>query len=172
MGKLEIIQGDITNIKVDAIVNAANSSLMGGGGVDGAIHAAAGPKLKEACMSLAPCPTSEVRVTPGFNIPVKYIIHTVGPIWQGGKNKESESLTLCYQNSLYLAQRLELKTIAFPSISTGAYNFPLRLAAPITIKAIKEFLHNNLLPEAVYLVCYDERTKVAYEEALVSFNFN
>ena len=140
MAKIELIQADITKQKVDAIVNAANTTLLGGGGVDGAIHRAAGPELFEECRKLGGCPTGEARITRGYRLAAKHVIHTVGPIWHGGRSGEDELLRKCYQNSLDLAEENGLKSIAFPSISTGAYNFPIDRAARIAIGAVRAFL--------------------------------
>jgi O-acetyl-ADP-ribose deacetylase (regulator of RNase III) len=150
--KIEIVKGDITKINVDAIVNAANQTLLGGGGVDGAIHRAAGPELLEECRKLGGCPTGEAKITRGYNLPAKYVIHTVGPIWHGGKNNEEKLLAQCYHNSLSIAERYNLKSIAFPSISTGAYRFPIELAAPIALGAAKSFL--NKIPSAFEKVMF------------------
>ena len=136
---IRVVQGDITALKVDAIVNAANSTLLGGGGVDGAIHRAAGPELKKYCAKLGGCPTSESKITPGFKLPAKYVIHTVGPVWHGGKSNESTLLANCYRNSLELALKNGVKTIAFPSISTGAYGYPKEEAAKIAVSVMREY---------------------------------
>ncbi|WP_455220676.1 O-acetyl-ADP-ribose deacetylase [Kaarinaea lacus] len=136
---LEIIQADITTLQVDAIVNAANSSLLGGGGVDGAIHRAAGPQLLKACQSLGGCPAGDAKITPGFNLPAKFVIHTVGPVWHGGKHGESQLLESCYRRSLELALANNVKTIAFPAISTGVYGYPKPDAAKIALKVLKEY---------------------------------
>lgn len=162
MAQFNLIKGDITKIPVDAIVNAANTSLRGGGGVDGAIHRAAGPDLDEACRKLNGCPTGEAKVTPGFNLPAKYIIHTPGPVWHGGRNNESQLLRNSYVNSLKRAVENGSKTVAFPSISTGVYDFPLDKAAKIAIDAIESFD----APLEVTMVCFDSGTYSAYENEL------
>ncbi len=164
--RIEIVQGDITQQYVDAIVNAANQSLLGGGGVDGAIHGAAGPELLEECRILGGCNTGEAKITRGYNLPAKWVIHTVGPIWQGGSKNEEELLASCYRNSLALATKNGVKTIAFPSISTGAYRFPLDLASRIAIREINEFLQESSSIEKVLMVCFDSRTFIPYSNAL------
>jgi O-acetyl-ADP-ribose deacetylase (regulator of RNase III) len=162
--RITILRGDITKQVVDAIVNAANSSLLGGGGVDGAIHRAAGPELLEECRTLGGCPTGEARLTAGYRLPARHVIHTVGPVWQGGRRNEDELLARCYRNSLALAERYQLRSIAFPAISTGAYGFPADRAARIAVAAVWEFLQEHALPEQVLLVCFDE-TAVAHHRA-------
>jgi O-acetyl-ADP-ribose deacetylase len=162
MGKVEIIRGDITKIQADAIVNAANEALLPGGGVSGAIHRAAGPELAEACKAVAPCPTGEARITPGFRLPAKWVIHTVGPIWQGGTQNEPHLLESAYRSSLALAKQYRLRTVAFPSISTGIYGYPLEKAAPIALKVLLDEAPNF---DALYLVAFDEKTYEAYQKA-------
>lgn len=154
--RIEIIKADITTLAVDAIVNAANNSLMGGGGVDGAIHRAAGPELPEACRPLRGCETGKAKITAGFNLPAKFIIHAVGPVWYGGDKNEAELLRQCYANSLQLALENNCKTIAFPAISTGAYRFPFRQATIIALQTINAFLEKNALPEKVMLVAFSD----------------
>ena len=165
INRLTIILWDITNLKVDAIVNAANKTLLGGGGVDGAIHKAAGPGLLEECRKLGGCNTGEAKITSGYNLPARYVIHTVGPVWHGGNDGEDELLAQCYRNSLKLAVDKGIKTIAFPSISTGAYNFPVERAARIALMEIGKFLKNDDSLEKVSIVCFDERTLEAYQDA-------
>ena len=164
--RIEIHKGDITKLKVDAIVNAANTSLLGGGGVDGAIHRAAGPELLEFNRKLGGCPTGEAKISPGFNLPAKYIIHTVGPVWNGGKNNEDTLLANCYKKSLRLAVENKAKTIAFPAISTGVYRFPLERATKIAVSEVKKFLEKNETIEKVIFVCFDEETYEVYENIL------
>jgi O-acetyl-ADP-ribose deacetylase (regulator of RNase III) len=164
--RIEIIQGDITVQKVDAIVNAANNSLLGGGGVDGAIHRAAGPHLLEECRGLHGCATGDAKRTRGYNLPAKWVIHTVGPVWKGGGQDEDRFLAACYRNSLKLAQESDIHTIAFPSISTGAYGFPIDRASRIAAKEIRRHIEQNRLPEKVLIVCFDGNTYQAYLQAL------
>ena len=164
--RIEIVVGDITQLKVDAIVNAANSTLLGGGGVDGAIHRAAGPKLLEECITLNGCPTGEAKITKGYNLPAKFIIHTVGPVWNGGKHNEDLLLSSCYKNSLKLVKEYGIKSIAFPAISTGVYGFPSDRAASIAVKTVKEFLDKDDSIEKVIFVCFDEKTYQHYKNAL------
>ncbi|MCX7606166.1 MAG: O-acetyl-ADP-ribose deacetylase [Bacteroidia bacterium] len=161
MGKVAIVRGDITLFAVDAIVNAANESLLPGGGVSGAIHKAAGPQLAEACRAVAPCPTGEARITPGFRLPARYVIHAVGPIWRGGVASEALLLEKAYRSALLLAQAHRLRTVAFPSISTGIYGFPVEEAAPIALNVLEEAAPHF---EALYLVAFDEHTYLTYRE--------
>ncbi|MFI5187538.1 MAG: O-acetyl-ADP-ribose deacetylase [Chitinophagales bacterium] len=164
--RIEIIRGDITKQKTDAIVNAANSSLMGGGGVDGAIHRAGGPAILEECKKIiarqGSCPTGEAVITTGGNLPAKFIIHTVGPVWSGGYSNESKKLVNCYKNSLSLAIENNLKTIAFPNISTGIYGYPKKEAAEIAIQTVSEFLLADSLMSKVHFVCFDEENFILY----------
>ena len=158
--------GDITQMDVDAIVNAANESLLGGGGVDGAIHRAAGPQLLEECRTIGGCPTGEARITKGYNLKARYVIHTVGPIWRGGQHNETLLLRHAYVNSLKLAPKHGLKSIAFPNISTGVYHFPKQSAAQIAIRAVMEFTAKNHLPERIVFVCFDQENYSIYSELL------
>ena len=167
MERIGIIQGDITKIEVDAIVNAANNTLLGGGGVDGAIHRAAGPELLKEWRKLNGCETGKAKITKGYKLPAKYVIHTVGPIWHGGSNNEDQLLASCYRNSLQLAVENGIRTIAFPSISTGAYRFPVRRAARIAMQEISGFLEENGSIDKVFMVCFDEGTMEAYIEAYI-----
>jgi O-acetyl-ADP-ribose deacetylase (regulator of RNase III) len=162
--RIEIHKGDITKLKVDAIVNAANTSLLGGGGVDGAIHRAAGPELLDFNKKLGGCPTGDAKISPGFKLPAKFIIHTVGPVWNGGKNNEDKQLANCYKNSLSLAVESKAKTIAFPAISTGVYRFPLERASKIAITEVEKFLEKNESIEKVIFVCFDEETYQVYKK--------
>ncbi len=165
-GRFEIIRGDITQLEVEAIVNAANNTLLGGGGVDGAIHAAAGPGLLEECRKLGGCPTGEAKMTGGHNLPARCVIHTVGPVWRGGNHGEDELLASCYRNSLELAAKSGIRTIAFPSISTGAYRFPLERAAGIAVAEIVRFLETESGMEKVIMVCFSDRALETYKNAL------
>jgi len=169
--RIRIIQGDIVKMEVDAIVNAANPTLLGGGGVDGAIHRAAGPGLLEECKGLKGFATGEAKITKGYLLPAKWVIHTVGPVWQGGQKGEDNLLASCYRKSLELAREYEVRTIAFPAISTGAYNFPSERAARIAVSEIKKFIQENQLPEKVFLICFNEETcrhlKAALSESFV-----
>lgn len=166
MNSVKVIEGDITKVQVDAIVNAANTTLMGGGGVDGAIHRAAGPALYAACEKFGGCPTGEARITSGFNLPARYIIHTPGPVWHGGNHGEEQLLANSYRNSLKLAEANGCRTVAFPSISTGVYSFPLDRAAEIAVRTINEFLQTASHVEEVTMVCFDPVTAKAYRNAI------
>ncbi len=157
MQKIEFIQADITQLNVDAIVNAANKSLMGGGGVDGAIHRAAGKELAEECRTLRGGETGQSKMTKGYNLPAKFVIHTVGPVWYDGTKNEAELLASCYETALQLAAYNELKTIAFPSISTGAYRFPFDKAGKIAYETIRDFLDKDSSIEKVYMACFGEK---------------
>ncbi len=164
--RLVVVQGDITKQKVDALVNAANTSLLGGGGVDGAIHRAAGPRLLEECRTLGGCPTGEARLTMGYNLPAKYVIHTVGPVWHGGKHQEDELLANCYRRSLELAVEHGIQTVAFPAISTGVYSFPLERATRIAVREVRGFLDKDPTVERVVFVCFDRATYDCYAKVL------
>jgi len=164
--RIEVAQGDITREQVDAIVNAANSSLLGGGGVDGAIHRGAGPRLLEACRKLNGCATGDAKITPGFDLPSKWVIHAVGPVWHGGNRGEDGQLASCYRRSLELAQERGARTIAFPLISTGVYRFPLERACRVALEQIKKFLEESDLPERVRLICFGEEAYTACSKAL------
>lgn len=163
---LELVQGDITAQDTDAIVNAANTTLLGGGGVDGAIHRAAGPGLLEYCRTLEGCATGDAKITPGFNLKARHVIHTVGPVYRDGKHGEPERLASCYRKSLELARQFKLKSVAFPSISTGAYRYPLGEAARIALAAVIEFLKRHGEPALVRFVLFGSESFSEYEAAL------
>lgn len=165
---LKIIMGDITKVQADAIVNAANTSLLGGGGVDGAIHRAAGPELLAECRMLHGCRTGQAKITKGYRLPAKYVIHTPGPVWNGGNKGEEELLKSCYENCLKLASEYGCETVAFPSISTGIYHFPLEKASVIAVKTILSYCREHKELREVQMVCFDEQTKRYYEKALES----
>ena len=162
--RVQIIEGDITKQQVDAIVNAANTSLLGGGGVDGAIHRAAGPELLEETRQIGGCPTGEARVSKGYRLSAKWVIHTVGPVWKGGHKNEESLLAGCYKSSLQAARDLGVKTIAFPSISTGAYGFPLERATEIALGETKNFLETDKTLTKVLFVCFGEKALNTYRE--------
>lgn len=166
MERLKIILGDITQCATDAIVNAANTSLLGGGGVDGAIHRAAGPELLAECRTLGGCKTGEAKATRAYRLPCRYVIHTPGPIWHGGKSNEDALLANCYRNCLTIASKLGCKTLAFPSISTGVYRFPIERASRIAIHTILQYLAAHDEIESVAVVCFDSTTLAAYQAAL------
>lgn len=164
--RISLMLGDITALKVDAIVNAANTSLLGGGGVDGAIHRVAGPQLLDECKTIGGCPTGGARITKGYNLKARHVIHTVGPIWTDGTMGEPDLLRNAYKNSLALAKEHKLKSIAFPNISTGVYRFPKRMAARIAIRAIKDFLVKNSTPKQVVFISFGEDNYNIYKELL------
>jgi O-acetyl-ADP-ribose deacetylase (regulator of RNase III) len=164
--RLKIVVGDITDLDVDAIVNAANSSLLGGGGVDGAIHRAAGPELYEFCRNLGGCKTGEAKITPGFKLPARHVIHTVGPVWQGGQSNEDALLANCYRNSFAVALKAGVRTIAFPAISTGIYRFPHERAATIALRECQAALEAHPELERVTLVCFDDAMQRVYRRCL------
>jgi O-acetyl-ADP-ribose deacetylase (regulator of RNase III) len=164
--RITLATGDITTLAVDAIVNAANSSLLGGGGVDGAIHRAAGPELLAECRTLGGCPAGEARITRAYRLPARCIIHTVGPVWQGGGHGEREALASCYRNALALAAAHTLPRIAFPAISTGVYRFPIDEAAEIALAATQAFLTGDTVIEEVIFVCFNAATLAAFRRAL------
>jgi len=166
MDRIELRKGDITKITVDAIVNAANRSLLGGGGVDGAIHRAAGSQLQEECKTLNGCETGEAKITHGYDLPAKHVIHTVGPVWHGGNNNEEELLSGCYRNSLQVAHQNKIKTIAFPNISTGIYRFPKILAAGIAIREVKRYLEKHKGIKKVIFVVFDDENYNIYQKKL------
>lgn len=165
-GYMQLILGDITRQRVDAIVNAANTSLLGGGGVDGTIHRVAGPKLLEICRRIGGCPAGEARVTPGFNLPARYVIHTVGPIWRGGRHDEDRLLASCYRNSMRIAHESGVHSIAFPSISTGIYQFPLERAARIAVSELQEAAERYPEVTLIRVVAFSKETWNAYERAM------
>ncbi|MFO1112661.1 MAG: O-acetyl-ADP-ribose deacetylase [Rhodospirillales bacterium] len=165
---MQIVAGDITRLAADAIVNAANESLLGGGGVDGAIHRAAGPALLAECRLLGGCPTGEARITRGYLLPARFVIHTVGPVWRGGGSGEEASLASCYRHSLELAQRHACRTIAFPAISTGIFGFPAEQAALIAVETVSAFLAGHDIPETVIFCCFGEASEAAHRTALAN----
>lgn len=165
---VEVIEGDITQLDVDAIVNAANTSLLGGGGVDGAIHRAAGPELLEECRAIGGCPTGEARITKGYNLKARHIIHTAGPVWHGGARGEGDLLAGCYRNCLLLADENGIASVAFPSISTGAYRFPMERAAGIAVREIREFLVDAQTVKRVLLCCFGKESLRIHEAAVAA----
>jgi O-acetyl-ADP-ribose deacetylase len=172
MSKLEIVEGDITKLQVDAIVNAANERMLGGGGVDGAIHRAAGPELLEACRNVPEvrpgvrCPTGEARLTRGYTLPAKFVIHTVGPVWHGGKHGEDELLAACYRNSLEVARKNGIKSISFPAISTGVYRFPIERAATIAVSTVRDYVREYPDFDRVVFVCFGRESAEVHRQAI------
>ena len=164
--RVTVVRGDISGMDVDAVVNAANSSLLGGGGVDGAIHAAAGLELLEECRTLGGCPTGEARITKGYHLSARWVIHTVGPVWRGGAGGEDDALARAYRSCFAISREKSFKTIAFPSISTGAYRFPMAQAARIAVRECRAFLEEHPEMERVLLVCFGAEARVAHEQAL------
>jgi len=169
IGRIEVVTADIATLAVDAIVNAANASLLGGGGVDGAIHRAAGPKLLEECRAIGGCPPGEARMTGGYELPARWVIHAVGPIWRGGGEGEAAVLASAYTESLRLARRSELATLAFPAISTGAYGFPLDAATRVALRAVGAWLVEHEWPQRVTFCCYSAGDAAVYRELLEGF---
>ena len=166
LNRIGVVEGDITKQAVDAVVNAANTTLLGGGGVDGAIHRAAGPELLAECRTLGGCATGQAKITRGYRLPAKWVIHTVGPVWRDGQHGEDELLASCYRSCFALAEQHGLRTIAFPSISTGAYGFPMERAARIAVRETKAFLEGNTLVEQVRLVCFGTGAREIHSGAL------
>jgi len=166
MERIRVIRGDITRLEVDAIVNAANNKLEGGGGVDGAIHRIAGPELLKECQSMGGCPTGEAKITKGYRLPARHVIHTVGPVWKDGNHDEAELLASCYRNSLELAEQNKFKTVSFPAISCGVYGFPIKQAAEIAIRETINFLSRNSTMKRVVFVCFDDEIKQVMDAEL------
>jgi len=165
-GKIELMQADITTMEVDAIVNAANESLLGGGGVDGAIHRGAGPELLKECRALGGCHTGQAKITNGYNLKAKFVIHTVGPVWRNGTNGEPKLLASCYRNCLKIAVENQIQTLAFPSISTGVFGFPIMQASQIAVREVRNFLVNNSLIKQVRFVCFSSDDLYVYKSLL------
>jgi O-acetyl-ADP-ribose deacetylase (regulator of RNase III) len=168
-GYIEVVRGDLTRQRVDAIVNAANESLLGGGGVDGAIHRVAGPELLAACRAIGGCPPGEARITPGFRLPARYVIHTVGPVWRGGQHGEDTVLANCYRSAMRLARANRLETLAFPSIGTGAYGFPVTRAARIAVRELRDAVQRDEDVRIVRVVCFGDETFRAYERTMEDY---
>jgi len=167
MAEIEIVHTDITQLKVDAIVNAANNSLLGGGGVDGAIHRVAGPELLAECKTLKGCETGQAKITGGYNLPADYVIHTVGPVWHGGFRNEATLLACCYRGCMRLAAEYHIETIAFPAISCGAYGFPVVPASAIAVSTIQSSMRDCPVLQSIYLVCFGEAVLKAYNQSLI-----
>ena len=163
---IRVIRGDIVTLDVDAVVNAANSSLLGGGGVDGAIHRAAGPSLLEECRSLGGCQTGDAKITKGYDLRARFVIHTVGPVWNGGASGEPELLASCYRRSLEIAAGHGFRSVAFPAISTGAYGYPIEMATRVAVETVREVLARAMLPDEVTFCCFSPRDLEVYEAAL------